>query len=109
MKTRTIDNDDAGQYAWAAAMDAQRRNTNNKSHFTRKQQDRAIRMRDAVEGLWRAKSVYLNYRKKEIDIKIDAPTTFDRKPLRALEKIWAADGVTKKVSKQGVIYTIDKI
>lgn len=109
MKTRIIENEDAGQYAWAAAMDARRRNTNNKSYFTRKQQDRAIRMLDAVEGLWRAKAVYLNYRKKEIDIKIDAPSTFDRKPLRALEKIWADDGVTKKVSKQGVIYTIDKI
>jgi Spy/CpxP family protein refolding chaperone len=43
---KELETKDAGRYAFAAAMDAQRRNSNNKSHYSQEQIRRAVTARD---------------------------------------------------------------
>jgi hypothetical protein len=91
---------------WFAAMDAQRRNTNNKSHFPQTIQNQITRMLTVMDMVYVAKGVYEAYGKKGVSIKIDGAVVKDRKNLVALEQEWTAKGFVKKVSPQGVIYRL---
>jgi len=53
--------------------------------------------------------VYLNYRKKQITLKVEQPQVRDRKMLKVLEADWTGLGVIKRVSAQGVNYRIAQI
>jgi len=91
---------------WFAAMDAQRRNTNNKSHFPQTVQNQITRMLTVMDMVYSAKGVYEAYGKKGVSIKIDGAVVKDRKNLVALEQEWTAKGFVKKVSPQGIIYRL---
>ena len=91
---------------WFAAMDAQRRNTNNKSHFPQTVQNQITRMLTVMDMVYSAKGVYEAYGKKGVSIKIDGAVVKDRKNLLALEQEWTAKGFVKKVSPQGIIYRL---
>ena len=61
----------AGRYAFAAAMDAQRRNSNNKSHFSADEIRRALTVRDLLDTAFGYNRLYINYRKKFIAVKAE--------------------------------------
>jgi hypothetical protein len=105
MQTVNINTEEAPT-KWFAAQDAQRRNTNNKSHFSQQVQNQITRMLTVMSMVYAAKGIYEAYGKKGVSVKVDGAVIKDRKNLRALEAEWTAKGFTKKVSAQGVIYRL---
>ena len=69
---------------------------------------RAERMKLALELCYSAKNFYINPRGKFITIKIDNPRVKDRANLALLEEDYAAQGITKIVTAQGITYRIPK-
>jgi hypothetical protein len=108
MQVRDIDTQSAGQYAYAAALNARMNNAVNASHFSDAQKLLAERMKLALEMVYSG-AVYLNYRKKQITLKVEQPQVRDRKMLKVLETDWTGLGVVKRVSAQGVNYRISQI
>ena len=96
----------AAACAWWAARDAQMRSTVNASHYSEAVKVRAERMRLVLELLYSAKNIYIAFGRRGISIKVDGALVRDRKALRALEADWAAEGIVKKISAQGVIYRL---
>jgi hypothetical protein len=68
---KELDTKDAGSFAYAAAIDAQRRNTNNKSHFSAEQIRKALTVRDLLDTAFGYSRLYINYRKKFIAVKAE--------------------------------------
>jgi hypothetical protein len=91
---------------WFAAQDAQRRNTNNKSHYPQAIQNQITRMLTVMNMVYAAKGIYEAYGKKGVSIKVDGAVVKDKTNLRELEAEWMALGFTKKISSQGVIYRL---
>jgi hypothetical protein len=60
---KELDTKDAGGFAFAAAMDAQRQNSNNKSTYSQDQIRKALSVRDLLDSAFSYKSLYINYRK----------------------------------------------
>lgn len=105
MKANEIDSKDSGIYAFYAARDARMRSIVNASRFTEAMKIRAERMKLALGLVYSAKAIHVNFRKTKITIKVDTGTVRDRKNLGLLEQDWEAQGVTKTLSPQGVIYS----
>ena len=91
---------------WYAAQDAQRRNTNNKSHYAYSVQAQITRMLAVMDMVYAAKGIYEAYGKKGVSVKVDGAIVKDRKNLQALEQEWTLKGFTKKITPQGVIYRL---
>ena len=108
MQERELDTPSAGFYAYAAARDAAQRSYAASTHYTEQQKVRAERMKLAIELMYSARSVHLNYRDRFIAIKLDRPTVRDRRNLAVIEADWAATGVVKRTTAQGIIYRIPK-
>ena len=109
MQVRDLDTVGAGGHAWAAAQNARMTSLVNSSQFSDAQKLWAERMRLALEMVYSARAVHLNYRKTQITLKVDQPTVRDRKMLKVLEADWTGLGVVKRVSAQGINYAIAKI
>ena len=108
MKQQELDTPSAGYYAYAAARDARMRAAAMWSHYTEKERVRAERMKLALELCYSAKGFHINPREKFISIKIDRPNIRDRANLRLLEADWAAEGIAKIATAQGITYRIAK-
>lgn len=105
MITRETDNKPAA-HAWFAIQDARMRNIKGASHYTDRQKARAEGMKFALELVYSARDIFINYRKKFITIKVDRPQIRDRQQLAFLEEEWTALGVEKVVTPQGINYQI---
>jgi hypothetical protein len=108
MQTVDLETKSAGYYAFAAARNARMTSIANASHFTEKQRIQAERMRLALELVYSARAIHVNFRKTQVTIKVDRPTVRDRQELTLLEKSWETLGVKKRVSDQGVNYNFAK-
>jgi hypothetical protein len=106
MQERELDTPSAGFYAYAAARDAAQRSYAASTHYTEQQKVRAERMKLAIELMYSSRSVHLNYRKGFVAIKLDSPRVIDRANLAQMETEWAAAGIAKVVTTQGIIYRI---
>ena len=105
MFTSVINTEEAPNKRWAA-QDARMRNIANKSHYSQAKQIQVERMKMALGLVYSAKAIYDSFGKKGVSIKVDHATVKDNKNLALLESDWTAQGVTKKVSAQGVIYRL---
>ena len=103
MQTVTLNTEEAPNKFWAYR-DASMRNAVNSSLYATKTRVQAERMKLACELVYSAKEVYIAFGKRGISIKVDGARVRDRKELALLEQEWAQQGVTKKVSAQGVLY-----
>jgi hypothetical protein len=108
MQERELDTPSAGFHAYAAARDAARRSYAASTHYTEQQKVRAERMKLAIELMYSARAVHLNYRKGFVAIKLDSPRVIDRANLALMEAEWAAVGIAKVATAQGIIYRIPK-
>lgn len=106
MQVRDLDTVSAGQYAYAAMLNARVTSVVNATHFSDTQRLLAERMRLALEMVYSSRAVHLNYRKTQITLKVEQPTIRDRKMLKLLEADWTGLGVVKRVSAQGINYAI---
>lgn len=95
-------------WAWAAARDARQRNLTAQSHYSQSQQVAAERMSLALDLLYHNRGIFINYRQKFIAVKVDAARVRDRGNLGECEAQWAAAGVKKLLTNQGVVYRIPK-
>ena len=108
MQERELDTRPAGFYAYAAARDARMRAAAMWSHYTEAERVRAERMKLALELCYSAKRFFVNPRGKFITIKVERPRVVDRRNLDLLEGDYAAQGITKVVTAQGITYRIPK-
>lgn len=83
-------------------------NAVNATGYSTKQKTRAERMLYALQLVYGYSNSYINYRKGFIAVKFENPKIKDRKTLSLLESDYAAEGIEKVVSGQGVIYRIGK-
>ena len=103
MKTVDLDTKEAPN-KWWAARDARMRNYANSTRYSNTQKIAAERMKLALELVYAARAVHIAYGKTGVSLKVDRGFVRDRKELSLLEQGWAAAGVIKKVSAQGVLY-----
>ena len=97
----------AGVFAYAAAMDAQRRNTNNKSTYTQDEIRRALTVRDLLDSAFSYKTLYINYRQKFIAVKAEGARAKDAMA-REVIALFESNGYTVVSTPQGIIVRIDK-
>jgi len=97
----------AGQYARYAAMDAERQNSNNKSHYTAEEIRKAVTVRDLIDCAFSYRSLYINYRKRFIAVKAEGAR---RKDSMAQEVValFEHNGYSVVTTPQGLIVRIDK-
>ena len=79
-----------------------------KASPSQKQKTAADRMALALELVYWAKGIYINYRENFIAVKIDKAQVKDRKNLQLLEAEYTGLGYKKVVTNQGVTYRIPK-
>ena len=97
----------AGQFARAAAMDAQRKNSNNKSHYTQEQIRKALTVRDLLDSAFSYKNLYINYRARFIAVKAEGARAKDRMAQEVVA-LFESNGYTVASTPQGVIVRIAK-
>ena len=62
-----------------------------------------------LDLVYSAREIYVTYRKKFINVKVEAGLVRDRRQLAVLEQDFERRGITKLVSAQGIIYRIPKV
>ncbi len=102
---KELDSKDAGQFARAAAMDAQRQNSNNKSTYSQDQIRRALTVRDLLDSAFSYRSLYINYRKRFIAVKADGARAKDAMAKQVVE-LFETNGYIVASTPQGVIVRI---
>ena len=104
---KELDTKDAGQYAYAAVLDAQRRNSNNKSAYSQDQIRKALSVRDLLDSAYTYKNLYINYRKKFIAVKAEGARARDAMAQEVI-KLFESNGYLVAQTPQGVIVRIVK-
>ena len=102
-----LDTKEAGAYARAAAMDAQRQNSNNKSHYTQEQVRKALTVRDLLDSAFSYKTLYINYRKKFIAVKAEGARAKDAMA-RDVVRLFESNGYCVAQTPQGLLVRIAK-
>ena len=103
--TKELDTKDAGRYAFAAAMDAQRQNSNNKSHYTQEQIRQAVTARDLIDTAFSYTKLYINYREKFIAVKAEGARRKDSMAQEVV-KLFETRGYGVVTTAQGMIVRI---
>jgi len=98
----------AGQFAWFAERDARMRSAVNSTTFSDAQKIKAERMKLALELVYNADKIYIEYRKKFISVKLSKPIVKDRKGLALLDTCYKTEGLEKCITSQGVTYRLYK-
>jgi len=104
---KELETKDAGRYAFAAALDAQRRNSNNKSHYTAEQIQRAVTARDLIDTAFSYTKLYINYRQKFIAIKAEGARRKDSMASEVV-KLFDDRGYSVVTTPQGLIIRIER-
>ena len=104
---KELDTKDAGGYAYAAARDAQRQNSNNKSTYSQDQIRRALTVRDLLDSAYSYTNLYINYRKKFIAIKAEGARARDRMA-KEVVALFESNGYLVASTPQGLIVRIVK-
>ena len=99
---KDIDTKSAGKFAFAASMDAQRRNTNNKSLYSSAQIRQAVTVMDLIDTAFRCTELYINYRKTFISVKAENARARDGMAKTVIE-LFKNNGYKLKQSPQGLI------
>ena len=103
---KELDTKEAGQFARAAVLDAQRRNTNNKSLYTQEQIRKALSVRDLLDSAFSYNSLYINYRKKFIAVKVEGARSRDTMSKKIIE-LFEQLGYSVVATQQGIIVRLD--
>jgi allophanate hydrolase subunit 1 len=98
----------AGQWAWFAERDARMNSAVNSTHYSDAQKIKAERVKLALEMVYSAEKVYIEYRKKFISVKVHKAQVRDPKGLALLDMCYKNEGLVKVNTAQGVTYRIIK-
>jgi hypothetical protein len=102
---KELDTKDAGSYAYAAARDAQRQNSNNKSTYSQDQIRKALSVRDLLDSAYTYTNLYINYRKKFIAVKAEGARARDAMAKQVVE-LFETNGYLVAQTPQGMIVRI---
>ena len=102
---KELETKQAGQFAYAAARDAQRQNSNNKSTYSQEQIRKALTVRDLLDSAFSYKTLYINYRKKFIAVKAEGARARDSMA-REVVALFESNGYDVAQSPQGLIVRI---
>lgn len=109
---KDLDTKSAGSYAFAAAMDAQRQNSNNKSHYTQDKIRCAVTVRDLIDSAFSYTKLYINYRKKFIAVKAEGARSrsgWNKNSMATqVVELFEQNGYSVVATPQGLIVRIDK-
>lgn len=108
MQTKELDTQPAYN-GWWAARDARMRSYACESTYSEEQKLKASRVKGALDLVYSAREIHVNYREKFISIKVEKPVVRDRKNLKLLEEDWTQDGITRRDTAQGIIYRIPRL
>jgi hypothetical protein len=108
MFEKETEHKNAGQWAWFAERDARMRSAVNSTTFSDAQKLKAERVKLALEMVYSAEKVFIEYRKKFISVKVHKAEVKDRKGLALLEMCYKNEGLEKVKTSQGVTYRILK-
>jgi hypothetical protein len=104
MKTVYKDTQEAA-VKWFAAVDAAARNRRNKTLWERAVQLKVERMAVALAELYAGK-VYEDFKVKTAGVKVNGTAVRDKRALATMEQHWAAEGITKVLTRQGIMYKV---
>jgi len=104
---KELETKSAGRFAWAAAMDAQRRNSNNKSLYSAEQIKQALTVHDLLDTAFSYSKLYIDYRQKWISVKAEGARAKDALA-REVVKLFESNGYGVVSTPQGMIVRIDK-
>ena len=102
---KELETKQAGSFAYAAAMDAQRQNSNSKSTYSQDQIRKALTVRDLLDSAFSYKSLYINYRKKFIAVKAEGARAKDRMA-KEVVMLFETNGYAVASTPQGLIVRI---
>ena len=102
---KELDTKDAGGYAYAAARDAQRKNSNNKSTYSQDQIRKALSVRDLLDSAFSYTNLYINYRQKFIAVKAEGARARDSMAKQVID-LFESNGYLVAATPQGVIVRI---
>ena len=103
---KELDTKDAGRYAFAAAIDAERRNAANKRKYTQEQIKQALTARDLLDTAFSYSKLYINYRAKFISIKAEGARARDTLAKQVVA-LFESKGYGVVATPQGMIVRID--
>ena len=104
---KELETKSAGRFSWAAAMDAQRRNSNNKSLYSAEQIKQALTVHDLLDTAFSYSKLYIDYRQKWISVKAEGARAKDALA-REVVKLFESNGYGVVSTPQGMIVRIDK-
>lgn len=93
----------------ASVLDARRRNTIMADGYTLMERNRADRIHMVLDTVYTHDGIYVNYRQRFIAIKVSNPLVVDAVNLDHFEQDWQSQGIVRKVTAQGIIYTIPRV
>ena len=104
---KELDTKPAGRWAFAAARDAERQNSNNKSHYTADQIRKAVTVRDLIDTAFSYTKLYINYRAKFIAVKAEGARRKDSMAHEVV-RLFESRGYGVVNTAQGMIVRIDR-
>ena len=104
-KMKELETKAAGGFAYAAAQDAQRQNSNNKSTYSQEQIRRALTVRDLLDSAFSYTNLYINYRKKFIAVKAEGARARDAMAKEVVD-LFETNGYLVAQTPQGMIVRI---
>lgn len=94
---------------FAAVLDARRRNIIMADGYSLMERNRADRIHMVLDAVYAHEGIYVNYRQKFIAIKLSNPQVVDEINLTRFEQDWQDQGIIRKITAQGIIYTIPRV
>ena len=101
----TLDTKAAGQYARGAAINAEMRNREMRSTWTSDKRSAAQTVLDLLDMAYKG-NFYINYRKKFIAVKADAPIVRDRLTVKVVKEIFEEHEYNVVNTPQGLVVRI---
>lgn len=102
---RELDAKAAGQYARGAAINAEMRNRELRSTWSSEKRSAAQTVLDLLDMAYKG-TFYINYRKKFISVKVDAPIVRDRLTVKAVKSVFKDKSYEVVNTPQGLVVRI---
>lgn len=108
MQTQETENRGAGRHAWFAARDASQRSAVYATTHSSQDKLKAERVRLMLDMMYYTDGTSITYCKNWIRVKAHGALKQNRELIADMESHWAAQGITKKITPQGIIYNVHR-
>lgn len=109
IQTQETEHQSAGRYAWVAARDASQRSAVYATTHGYQDKLKAERIKLMLDMMYYTDSTSITYCKNWIRVKAHNARKQNRELIAEMESHWAEQGITKKITAQGIIYNVRKV